>query len=216
MANKTKAESKTEIVNNDEVVETPVEKSTTETKVIKENEELKATVAAMKAQMEEMQKMFASMSSSASTVDKKNERNITFTNLTKGTLVLKGSSIWAIEGQYSKRTFMEREARLIVSNCGDLIRSGAVYIDNEDFIEDNDLTEVYRNLLTPEQINGLFNMRSDEAVMLYKMASDAQKEIINKNIITKRLAGEYVDGNIMLQIGAIAGKDFASIEPEED
>lgn len=215
MANKTKTENKTEAVNNDENVETTVEKSTS-TGFAKENEELKATVAAMKTQMEEMQKMFASMTSSAPSVDKKNERNITFTNLTKGTLVLKGSSIWVIEGQYGKRTFMEREARLIVSNCGDLIRSGAVYIDNEDFIEDNDLTEVYRNLLTPEQINGFFSMRSDEAVMLYKMASDTQKEIINKNIITKRLAGEYVDGNIMLQIGALAGKDFMAIEQEED
>ena len=83
-----------------------------------ENESLKKQMEEMKAQMEAMSKMLAEAKSAPvaekSGVNK--DRNITFVNLTNGTAVLRGNSFWKLEGRFASRTFLEREARIIVNN----------------------------------------------------------------------------------------------------
>lgn len=177
-----------------------------------ENAELKATVEMLKAQMEMMAQM---LGAGQTEIKPKKERNITFSNLTDGTVVLKGSSIWPIEGQYNTRTFMEREARLIVSNCGNLIRSGAVYIDDAEFVEENDLGEVYRYMVNGDELKNLLTKDAHEVIETYKTVPDMQKKIIIGMIVAKRLKGEAVDGNVLLQLGALSGKDLVSIEPDD-
>lgn len=178
----------------------------------KENAELRATVEALKAQMEMMVQMLGAKQPEAKP---KKERNITFVNLTDGTVVLKGSNIWVIEGQFNTRTFMEREARLIVSNCGSLVRSGAVYIDDAEFVEENDLGEVYRYMVNDDELKNLLNKSANEVIETYKNAPEMQKKIIVSMIVSKRLRGEAVDGNVMLELGALSGKDLVNIEPDE-
>lgn len=205
-----------------ETTEEPIEKEAVEevtasvidtSHVEKENTELKATVEALKAQMEMMAQMIGAQKQEP--VSPKKERNITFVNLTDGTVVLKGSNIWVIEGQFNTRTFMEREARLIVSNCGNLIRSGAVYIDDAEFVEDNDLGEVYRYMVNGDELKNLFAKPANEVIEIYNTVPDMQKKIIVGMIVSKRLRGENVDGNVLLQLGALSGKDLVNIEPDE-
>lgn len=198
-------------------VETATEAKKEDTKVTKvvdtEKEELKATVAMLQAQMEMMTKMLATNQSH--TEAKRSERNIKFINLVDGTLVLKGSNIWTIEGQLNSRNFIEREARMIVTNSNPLIRSGAVYIADEEFVEENDLGEIYRYLMNDDELKGLLDKPSGEVIETYKNVPDMQKKIIIGMIVSKRLKGENVDGNVLMQIGALSGKDLISIEAEE-
>lgn len=207
------AEAKEETVT---VVDTLKETNTPkEVDTAKENEELKATVAALQAQMEMMAKMLSSAPVVQNETTKRPERNIKFINLINGTVVLRGSNIWTIEGQLNSRSFMEREARLIVSNCNNLIRSGAVYIADEEFVEENDLGEVYRYLMNNEDLNNLFDKPSSEIIEIYNNAPDVQKRVIVAAIIEKRMKGETVDGNVLMQISSLSGKDLMSIEAEE-
>ena len=195
-------------------VETATEAKKEDSKVVDtEKDELKATVAMLQAQMEMMTKMLATNQSR--TEAKRPERNIKFINLVDGTLVLRGSNIWTIEGQLNSRNFIEREARMIITNSNSLIRSGAVYIADEEFVEENDLGEIYRYLMNGDELKGLLDKPSSEVIETYKNVPDMQKKIIVGMIVSKRLKGENVDGNVLMQIGALSGKDLISIEAEE-
>ena len=197
-ATKTKAE-QSESLSNTEVTEN----------VASENEVLKAQIAEMKAQMELMAQMMANKSEP---VQSKNDRMITFVNLTNGTAVLKGNQNWALEGRYASRTFLEREARIIVNNMPNMIRSGMVYITDAQFVQENDLADAYMNMLSDTDMKNLLEQDAKYVVDVYKNVSDNQKQIIIDMIIEQRKAGVKVDGNILTELGELCGKDLVHIE----
>ena len=176
---------------------------------------------ALKAKLEEMQKQMAFMmgqlSAQTETTEKKpvKERNIPFINLTAGTFVLKGSQYWDLAGQFSQRMFLEREARIIVNNMQNAIRSGLVYIADAQFIEDNELEEAYRGLLDDKKFKTLLDNKSEYVIEVYKNASPSQQNIIIDMIANKKSNGESVDANILLELGKLSGKDLINIEPNE-
>ena len=172
-----------------------------------ENELLKKQMEAMQAQMELLVKQMA-MSNAPVANTKKSERNIEFINMVPGTLVLKGSQIWKIEGQFNSRSFLEREARIIVNNMQNTIRSGYVYIADYDFIKENELTEVYDTMLSDQQLKDLLNKNFKEVVEIYKTVPKAQQEIIVTMIKGKKESGVPIDANILIQIGELCGQDL--------
>lgn len=174
-----------------------------------ENEVLKAQIAEMKAQMELMAQM---MAGKPEPVQSKNDRMITFVNLTNGTAVLKGNQNWALEGRYASRAFLEREARIIVNNMPNMIRSGMVYIADSQFVQDNDLSDVYMNMLSDTDLKNLLAKDASYVIDMYKNVSDGQKQIIIDMILEKRRAGVKVDGNILTELGELCGKDLVHIE----
>ena len=180
-----------------------------------ENESLKKQMEEMKAQMEAMSKMLAEAKSAPVTVDKSGvnkDRNITFVNLTNGTAVLRGNSFWKLEGRFASRTFLEREARIIVNNMPNMIRSGMVYITDAQFVEDNDLSEVYLNILSDKDLKELLSHDASYVVDVYKNVSEGQKNVIIDMIVDKVLAGEKVDNNVLVELGRLSGKDLINIE----
>ena len=188
--------------------------ATTDKDISSENESLKKQMEEMKAQMEAMSKMLAEAKSAPvaekSGVNK--DRNITFVNLTNGTAVLRGNSFWKLEGRFASRTFLEREARIIVNNMPNMIRSGMVYITDAQFVEDNDLSEVYLNILSDKDLKELLSHDASYVVDVYKNVSDGQKNIIIDMIVDKVLAGEKVDNNVLVELGRLSGKDLINIE----
>lgn len=206
---KAKAEKVDEIATSDTVATT-----TTDKDISSENESLKKQMEEMKAQMEAMSKMLAEAKSAPiaekSGVNK--DRNITFVNLTNGTAVLRGNSFWKLEGRFASRTFLEREARIIVNNMPNMIRSGMVYITDAQFVEDNDLSEVYLNILSDKDLKELLSHDASYVVDVYKNVSDGQKNIIIDMIVDKVLAGEKVDNNVLVELGRLSGKDLINIE----
>lgn len=174
-----------------------------------ENEVLKAQIAEMKAQMELMAQMMVGKPELAQA---KNDRMITFVNLTNGTAVLRGNQNWALEGRYASRAFLEREARIIVNNMPNMIRSGMVYITDAQFVKENDLSDAYMNMLSDTDMKNLLAQDANYVVDVYKNVSDNQKQIIIDMIIEQRKAGVKVDGNILTELGELCGKDLVHIE----
>lgn len=173
-----------------------------------ENELLKKQVEAMQAQMELLAKQMAMNTSATNATTKKPERNIEFINMVPGTLVLKGNQIWKIEGQFNSRSFLEREARIIVNNMQNTIRSGYVYIADSDFIKENELAEVYNTMLSDKQLKDLLNKNFKEVVEIYKTVPKAQQDIIVSMIKERKEAGVQIDANILIEIGELCGQDL--------
>lgn len=177
---------------------------------VSENEVLKAQIAEMKAQMELMAQMMANKTESVRS--SKDDRMITFVNLTNGTAILKGNQNWALEGRYASRTFLEREARIIVNNMPNMIRSGMVYITDAQFVQENDLADAYVNMLSDTDMKSLLAQDAKYVIEVYKNVSDNQKQIIIDMIIEQRKAGAKIDGNILTELGELCGKDLVHID----
>ena len=192
-----------------EVVDDNVEKADV---AVSENEALKAQIAEMKAQMELMAKMMAGNPVAASAAEPKNDRMITFVNLTNGTATLRGNQIWSLEGRYASRSFLEREARIIVNNMPNMIRSGLVYITDAQFVKDNDLADAYMNILSDEDMKNLLAKDANYVIDVYKNVADGQKQIIVDMIIEQRKAGVKIDSNILVELGEMCGKDLVHID----
>ena len=173
-----------------------------------ENELLKKQMEAMQAQMELLVKQVAMNTNTTNTTNQKPERNIEFINMVPGTLVLRGNQIWKIEGQFNSRSFLEREARIIVNNMQNTIRSGYVYIADYDFIQENELTEVYDTMLSDQQLKDLLNKNFKEVMEIYKTVPKAQQDIVVCMIKERKEAGIQIDANILIQIGELCGQDL--------
>lgn len=170
----------------------------------------------MKAQMETLMQMMAMGAIGGKQESKKEEKYITFVNMTKGKFVLKGSSYYTIDEQFGTRRFIEREARMIVNNMPQPVRDGKVYILDADFVKDCELEDVYVDLLSDKQMKELLTREPSYVTEIYKNANKAQKQIIVDMIENKKLNGEDVDANILLQIGQLSGKNLIEIAPIED
>lgn len=177
-----------------------------------ENELLKAQIAEMKAQMEMMAKMMSIQKQTESQSETKSERMVTFVNLTNGVAVLRGNQNWTLDGQYSSRAFLEREARIIVNNMPNMIRSGMVYITDAQFVRDNDLSDAYLNMLSDEEMKTLLSKDAKYVVDVYKNVADGQKQIIVDMIIEQRKSGVKIDSNILVELGELCGKDLVHID----
>ena len=199
-------------------------KSTTTTKTTKqteapvvdaEKEALKAQLAEQQKRMEEMmaqmQVLMQAQSNVVTSTKPVNNRKIKFVNMCTGKLILKGTSLWEIDGQFNDRDFSETEANIIVNNMANAIRSGCVYIADAQYVEEHQLQPIYDNLLSDKQMLDLLNHDYKYVLDMYKTASDAQKRIIVDTIVSKRSNGEYVDANIMIKLGELCGRDLVGI-----
>lgn len=182
-----------------------------------EKENLKAELEALKAQMKMMADMIASNKSTTTETpaEKKPDRYIPFVNMAPGITYLRGSSMYKIEGQFTKRLFTEREARMIVNNMPNAISQGLVYILDAEFVKDCDLEDVYRTLLNNKDMENLLKKDPNSVIEIYKNASPAQKNIIIGMIIDKKLNAERIDGNILLELQSLSGRNLVDIEPLE-
>ena len=180
-----------------------------------EKEQLKAQLAEQQKRMEEMmaqmQVLMQAQSNVVTSTKPVNNRKIKFVNMCTGKLILKGTSLWEIDGQFNDRDFSETEANIIVNNMANAIRSGCVYIADAQYVEEHQLQPIYDNLLSDKQMLDLLNHDYKYVLDMYKTASDAQKRIIVDTIVSKRSNGEYVDANIMIKLGELCGRDLVGI-----
>lgn len=200
---------KIETENTAEELEVKTEKALA---VDEEKEALKAQLEELKAQMALMAQMMGNKPVQAA----KSNREITFVSMVPGTLVLKGTTIWKIEGQFNSRSIMESEAETILSNMNNAVRNGIVYIADAQFVADHNLEAVYAHLITDAQLKELLSMNAKHVVDVYKNANDSQKQIIIDMITEKKLNGAEVDANILIELGKLCHKDLISIEPIEE
>ena len=186
-----------------------IEKPETDSRIAEQaNEiaELKAQIALlMKAQKESTQ---------TTTVEStpKKKKNVTIINLFAGGLTVKGNSYYHFDKQFDKRAFSEAEATAIVNNMPNAAREGIFYITDAQFVEDNDLSDAYENMIDDVKMKTILSLDANSVLVLYKNASEAQKTIIENMIVNGRLNGEALDANILVELGKITGKNYMEIE----
>ena len=168
--------------------------------------ELKAQIALlMKAQK---------ASTQTTTVEStpKKKKNVTIINLFAGGLTVKGNSYYHFDKQFDKRAFSEAEATAIVNNMPNAAREGMFYITDAQFVEDNDLSDAYENMIDDVKMKTILSLDANSVLVLYKNANEAQKTIIENMIVNGRLNGEALDANILVELGKITGKNYMEIE----
>ena len=167
--------------------------------------ELKAQIALlMKAQK---------ASTQTTTVEStpKKKKNVTIINLFAGGLTVKGNSYYHFDKQFDKRAFSEAEATAIVNNMPNAAREGIFYITDAQFVEDNDLSDAYENMIDDVKMKTILSLDANSVLVLYKNASEAQKTIIENMIVNGRLNGESLDANVLVGLGKITGKNYMEI-----
>ena len=168
--------------------------------------ELKAQIALlMKAQ-----KASTQTTTVESTLKKK--KNVTIINLFAGGLTVKGNSYYHFDKQFDKRAFSEAEATAIVNNMPNAAREGIFYITDAQFVEDNDLSDAYENMIDDVKMKTILSLDANSVLVLYKNASEAQKTIIENMIVNGRLNGESLDANVLVELGKITGKNYMEID----
>ena len=168
--------------------------------------ELKAQIALlMKAQK-------ASIQTTTVESTPKKKKNVTIINLFAGGLTVKGNSYYHFDKQFDKRAFSEAEATAIVNNMPNAAREGIFYITDAQFVEDNDLSDAYENMIDDVKMKTILSLDANSVLVLYKNASEAQKTIIENMIVNGRLNGESLDANVLVELGKITGKNYMEIE----
>lgn len=170
-------------------------------------------IAELKAQIALLMKS-QKASTQTTTVEStpKKKKNITIINLFAGGLTVKGNSYYHFDKQFDKRAFSEAEATAIVNNMPNAAREGIFYITDAQFVEDNDLSDAYENMIDDVKMKTILSLDANSVLVLYKNASEAQKTIIENMIVNGRLNGEALDANILVELGKITGKNYMEIE----
>nr|DAU22843.1 MAG TPA: hypothetical protein [Caudoviricetes sp.] len=204
-----------------EVVETAEVTNEVTNSAVEENEALKAKIAEQEQQMADlMAQIKVMMQAQAATnpvnIEEKAARGIKFISLVPGGLTLKGNRMYHIDKQFGYKMIPESEARAILSNMPNTIASGMVYIADKEFVNKNDLSGVYEEILSDKQLKELLQKNANDVCEIYKQASMAQREIIVDMVVNRKLNGLPIDANIVVEIGKLCGKDLMSITPEEE
>jgi len=104
----------------------------------------------------------------------------------------------------------------IVKNKPNFAKEGVYYIANEKAVKKLRLTNDYKNIISNDLFSHLLDEKPDVVVEAYKKAPRLQKEQI-VGMIEERLADKKeVDGNVLVKIGKLCGKDFLREEDEEE
>ena len=187
-----------------------------------EKEELRRQVAEQQKQMQELMaqmKLMAEMVSNKGNATEKpinEKRNITFINMVNGGMNLKGTRYYHIDKQFGSKVVTDSEARVILSNMPNAIQSGLVYINDANFIKENGLEDYYNGLINDKTLKTLLDKDCDEVVEVYNGANSEQKKIILDMVVSRRLNGEKIDANIVVELGKLCGKNFMDYKPLEE
>ena len=186
-----------------------IEKPETDSRIAEQANE----IAELKAQIALLMKA-QKASTQTTTVEPtpKKKKNVTIINLFAGGLTVKGNSYYHFDKQFDKRAFSEAEATAIVNNMPNAAREGIFYITDAQFVEDNDLSDAYENMIDDVKMKTILSLDANSVLVLYKNASEAQKTIIENMIVNGRLNGEALDANILVELGKITGKNYMEIE----
>lgn len=196
-------------------------KTTTE-KVVDDNiqEQLKALqeqLAKLKAENEELKN-----AESITTTENDTEEEITadtdieVISQTVGKLVIStegngSGTVYRFEAFGDVQDIPFGDLKEIVKNKPRFAKEGAYFICNPQAVKKLRLTNAYKNVIDEKTLKNFFNVDSKVAVAIYESAPKMQQEQI-VGLIEDRLANNIdVDGNILVKIGKLCGKDFLAM-----
>lgn len=181
-----------------------------------ENDSLKKQMEEMQAQLKMMAEMISASKNTAPDNSPRAEKFIPIINLSTGVLVLRGTTVHTIEGQFASVTFREREARAIMNNARNVFVKGYAWIADEEFMKEYDLDIACANVLSDEKLKKVLDNSPEYVVEVYKSVPEAQKQIIISMIEEKRSNGQYVDANVIMRLSEVSGHNLINSIPMED
>ena len=102
----------------------------------------------------------------------------------------------------------------IVKHKPRFAKEGAYFICNPQAVKKLRLGTQYKNLIDDKTFTNLFDKDAQTIVALYELAPKMQQEQI-VSLIEDRLEKKLdVDGNVLIKIGKLCGKDFLTTEEE--
>lgn len=192
-------------------------KSTKSTSTVSKKE-----VEQMRKQMEDMQKLIIQLTGQA--FDKPqnvqyindNNKDVTLTSLTVGELNLSTEGYGQGE-VYTFSHYGEQQAvpyddlKKLIKNNKRFFEGGNVFINDEEVVKEQKLVNVYKKLLSYEQMEKIFGEDRDVFEEIYKGMTENQKETLKGIIFDKLNENEKsVDMNIVQILNEDMGIDIMS------
>ena len=108
------------------------------------------------------------------------------------------------------------DLKLIVKNNSKFARQGVFYIANEDAVKKLRLNRDYETIVANKLFSHLLDENADIIIKAYENAPKLQqKQIVS--MIEERLANnKEVDGNVLVKIGKLCGKDFLRVTEDDE
>ena len=107
------------------------------------------------------------------------------------------------------------DLKLIVKANEFALNRGDFFIADEKAVKQLRLGNTYQRMLRNEDIMTLFTKDANTIVDLYKLAPEEQKENIITMVLDKIYKGEDIDANVRLALGKASGRDLLSVEKLE-
>ena len=104
----------------------------------------------------------------------------------------------------------------IVKNKPRFAKEGAYYISNAQAVKKLRLTKEYEHIVDSKLFEHILDEKSDVVISTYKNAPKLQQEQIVSMIEEKIDRGQDVDGNVLVKIGKLCGKDFLRVEEDDE
>lgn len=185
-----------------------------------ENEALKQKLADMETKMAMMMQMMGN-NLNASQSASNSDRDIEVVSLVTGTLLLTTTGLdsgqkYEFKNQFDTILIPESDLRAIVRSMPETARGGYFYVADTKFVEDVKLAGSYRNMMNKNELVDIFNKPHTEFIATYNHCTQGQKIVIVEMAVSKKMNGEFVDANILMELGKACNRDLMSIEPLEN
>ena len=103
----------------------------------------------------------------------------------------------------------------IVKNKPKFAKEGLFYIANEEAVKKLRLSKDYEHIVSNDIFAHILDEDSDVVIKAYKNAPKLQKEQIVSMIDDRLAKNQEVDGNVLVKIGKLCGRDFLRVEEDE-
>lgn len=187
--------------------------------LLKKFEELQKQLAELKAENDAL-KDTKQVEDDNNTEELTSDTDITVISQTVGKLVLSTEgngmgTVYRFEEFGEVQDIPFGDLKDIVKHKPRFAKEGAYFICNPQAVKKLRLGTQYKNLIDDETFTNLFDKDAKTIVALYESAPKMQQDQV-VSLIEDRLAKKLeVDGNVLIKIGKLCGKDFLTTEEEE-
>ena len=108
------------------------------------------------------------------------------------------------------------DLKLIVKNNAKFARQGVFYIANEDAVKKLRLDRDYEKIVTNSLFEHLLDEKASVIIKAYESAPKLQQKQIVAMIEDKLARNQEVDGNVLVKIGKMCGKDFLRVNEDDE
>lgn len=104
----------------------------------------------------------------------------------------------------------------IVKNKPNFAKEGLYYIANKNAVKKLRLTKEYEHIISNDLFERLLDEKSDVIIKAYENAPKLQQEQIVSMIDDRLANNKEVDGNVLVKIGKLCGRDFLHVTEDDE